>query len=200
MKTENKMLMQQARETLAGKWGVTIGVSFVYLAITIIVRAPHKIGSILGFLISGPMAIGLSTFFLAFSRKQTASIHQLFVGFNEFGRALLAYFLMVLFILLWALLLIVPGIVAALSYSQVFYILAEDKTISAKDALKKSKVIMNGNKKKLFYLSLRFLGWFLLCLLTVGIGFLWLLPYMCTTMAKFYDDILGKSVSPQQTA
>jgi len=195
MKTENKVLMQQARETLMGRWGLAIGVSFLYMLIMIVVQTPHKIGSILAFLISGPMAIGLSTFFLAFSRRQEASIHQLFVGFNEFGKALLAYFLMVLYILLWALLFIVPGIVAAFSYSQVFYILAEDKNISAKDALKKSKAMMYGNKKKLFYLILRFFGWFLLCILTAGIGFLWLVPYVNVATAKFYDDIKDKTAS-----
>jgi uncharacterized membrane protein len=199
MKKENKLLMQEARETLAGKWGLAMGVSFLYILIMVTVRAPHKAGEILAFFISGPMAIGLATFFLAFARRQEASIHQLFVGFNEFGRALLAYFLMVLFILLWSLLLIVPGIIAAFAYSQTFYILAEDKNISAQDAIKKSKAMMYGNKKKLFYLSLRFFGWFLLCILTAGIGFLWLMPYSSVTMAKFYDDISKQSVLPSTT-
>ena len=193
MKKENVVLMKEARETLAGNWGLPMGICFLYMLIVAIVGSPHKIGSLLSFLISGPMMLGLATFSLAYARKQEANISQLFVGFNEFGRALLAYFLMVLFILLWALLLIVPGIIAALSYSQMFFILAEDKTIKAGNAMKKSKMMMNGNKKKLFYLSLRFLGWALLSVLTLGIGFLWLFPYIQITMAKFYDDIKSSS-------
>ena len=194
MKKENVVLMKEARETLAGNWGLAIGVCFLYVLITLVVGSPKRIGSLLSFLISGPMMIGLATFSLAYARKQEATLAQLFVGFKEFARALLAYFLMVLFIILWSLLLIVPGIIAALSYSQTFFILAEDKTIKAADALKKSKAMMNGNKKKLFYLSLRFLGWGILCIFTFGIGFLWLVPYVQITMAKFYDDLKS---SPQ---
>ncbi len=195
MKTENVVLMREAREALAGKWGLAVGGCFLYMLIIIVVGSPHKIGSLFSFLISGPMMIGLMTFSLSLARKQEATISQLFVGFNEFGKALFAYFWMVLFILLWTLLLIIPGIIAALSYSQTFFILAEDKTIGVREAVRKSKAMMNGNKKKLFFLGLRFFGWLLLCILTLGIGFLWLVPYVQTTMAKFYDDISGKSVS-----
>ena len=163
------------------------------MLVKVVAGAPRKLGGLLGFVIGGPMVLGLSTFSLAFSRRQEASVSQLFGGFNEFGRAFVAYFLMVLFIILWALLLIIPGIIAALSYSQTFFILAEDKVISGGDALKKSKAMMMGNKKKLFYLCWRFFGWFLLSLLTCGIGFLWLVPYMQITMAKFYDDVSGKT-------
>lgn len=191
--------MQEARETLTGKWGLAVGFCFLYALILIIVASPEDVGPALQFIIGGPLLIGLSTFSLALSRRQEASIHQLFVGFNEFIRAFVAYFLMVLFILLWALLLIVPGIIAALAYSQTFYILAEDKNISARDAIRKSKAMMYGHKKKLFYLNLRFIGWFLLCILTAGIGFLWLLPYVCVTKAKFYDDISKQPVTPSTT-
>jgi uncharacterized membrane protein len=193
MKKENAVLMKEARETLAGNWGLAIGVCFLYMLIEIIVRSTHKVGPVLSILISGPMLLGISTFALAFSRKQQASVHQLFVGFSEFLRALYAYLLKMLFIILWTLLLIVPGIIAALSYSQTFFILAEDKTISPSDAIKKSKAMMMGNKMKLFRLGLAFFGWFLLSILTLGIGFLWLVPYIQITMAKFHDDISPKA-------
>ena len=189
--------MREAREALSGKWGLAVGVCLLYMVILIVVRAPHKVfGPILSLLISGPMTLGLATFSLTLSRRQTASVSQLFAGFNEFVRALVAYLLMVLFILLWFLLLIVPGIIAGLAYSQTFYILADDKSIKPREAIRKSKAMMYGHKKKLFYLGLRFLGWVLLCILSAGIGFLWLIPYIQITMAKFYDDISGKTVVP----
>jgi uncharacterized membrane protein len=72
-----------------------------------------------------------------------------------------------------------------------FYILADDPGIKPQDALKKSKSMMDGYKLKLFYLCLRFFLLALLCILTLGIGFLWLIPYVHVTMAKFYDDIRG---------
>ena len=70
-----------------------------------------------------------------------------------------------------------------------FFIIAEDSSISAIDALKKSRKMMDGHKMDYFFLSLRFLGLAILCLLTLGIGFLWLIPYMYVTNAKFYDLI-----------
>lgn len=196
MQKENVVLMKEAREALSGKWGVAVGGYFLYMLVTCGVGAFHKAGGILGFLITGPMVLGMAAFSLTLARGKEASIAQLFSGFNEFIRALLAYLLMVVFILLWALLLIIPGIIAAFSYSQTFYILSEDKSISARDAIKKSKAMMMGNKKKLFYLSLRFLGWAILCVFTFGIGFLWLMPYVQVTMAKFYDDISKKPTEP----
>ena len=197
MATENVELMKQARESLVGKWGIAVGGCFLYVLMVIIIGSPKDIGPALQFIVGGPLLIGLSMFTLSLSRRQEVSIHQLFLGFNEFVRAFVAYFLMVLFILLWMLLLIVPGIVAGFAYSQTFFILAEDKNISARDALKKSKTMMYGHKKKLFYLTLRFFGWFLLCLMTLGVGLLWVLPYFYVTKAKFYDDIVGKSVQPE---
>lgn len=200
MQKENVVLMQEARETLAGNWGLAVGVSFLYIFITMVAGSPDDIGPVLKLLIDGPMLLGLSVFSLALARKQEASISQLFVGFNEFVRILVAYVLMVVFILLWSLLLIVPGIIAALSYSQTFFILAEDKSIKPRDAINKSKAMMLGNKKKLFYLILRFFGWFLLGILSLGIGFLWIMPYFQVTMAKFYDDISGKTVAENTTS
>lgn len=196
--TENKQLMEQARDTLKGKWGIAVGFFFVYALITIVVSSPDDIGPVLAFVIDGPLFIGLSLFSLALARRQETSMSQLFVGFNDFARAFMANLLVAVFVILWALLLIVPGIIAALAYSQTFFILAEDKSISARDAIKKSKAMMDGHKKKLFYLMLRFFGWLLLCILTLGIGLLWLLPYIYVTMAKFYDEVSGKSV-PQNT-
>jgi uncharacterized membrane protein len=102
---------------------------------------------------------------------------------------------MVLFIVLWLLLLIIPGIIAAISYSMTFYILADDKSIKPMEAIDKSKKMMDGYKWKYFFLCLRFFGWALLCILTLGIGFLWLIPYINVSIAKFYDDVKENPVN-----
>jgi uncharacterized membrane protein len=195
MQKENIVLMQEAREALKDKWGLAVGGFFLYMLISIVAGSPDDIGPFLALFIDGPLLVGLSVFSLALARKQEASISQLFIGFNDFLRSFVTYLLMFLFILLWALLLIVPGIIAALAYSQTFFILAEDKSIKPRDAINKSKNMMLGNKKKLFYLILRFFGWFLLGILSLGIGFLWILPYFQVTMAKFFDDISGKNIA-----
>jgi len=187
--TENVVLMKQAREALSGKWGIAIGAFLVYILIVISIQIIPIFGAIASVFITGPMSLGLAIFSLNLSRSQDAKLEQIFEGFNRFGVSLVAYLLMVLFILLWMLLLIIPGIIAALSYSMTFYILAEDNSIGAMEAIDKSKKMMDGYKWKYFCLGLRFLGWALLCILTLGIGFLWLVPYMQVSMANFYDDI-----------
>lgn len=199
MSTANTVLMQQARESLAGKWGPAIGAFVVYMLIMIAVQLIPFAGPIISLLIGGPMAIGLATYSLALAREEDANINQLFDGFNKFGLALAAYFLMLVFIVLWMLLLIIPGIIAALSYSMTFYIIADDESIDAMEAIDKSKAMMDGYKWKYFCLALRFVGWALLCVLTFGVGFLWLMPYIQVTNAKFYEDVKANYLS-QQTA
>ena len=192
MKTENLVLMQMARKSLKDKWGLAIGTFVVYMLIIGAIQTTTEFFPLVGLLllaISGPMALGIAIFSINISRNQDARLEQIFQGFNNFNTSLGAYLLMLLFTLLWTLLLIIPGIIAVLSYSMTFYILADDNSIGAMEAINKSKKMMNGYKWKYFCLGLRFIGWSLLCILTLGIGFLWLLPYMQVSMVKFYDDI-----------
>ncbi len=197
MKTENVVLMQMARESLKGKWGLAIGTLVVYLLIAVVLRIIPIVGPIASLIISGPCALGFAVFSLSISRNQDAKLEQIFQGFNNFGTALGAYLLMNLFALLWMLLLIIPGYIAAISYSMTFYILADDNSIGAMDAIDKSKKMMDGYKWKFFCLNLRFLGWALLCGLTLGIGFLWLIPYMRVSSVKFYDDVKANSLTTE---
>jgi uncharacterized membrane protein len=194
MVTENAILMQQARESLKGKWGLVIGTFLVYILIISAIQIIPFVGAIITLFIGGPFALGLAIFSLTISRNQEASLEQIFKGFNNFGTSLGAYLLMVLFVILWMLLLIVPGIIAALSYSMTFFIIADDSTIGPMDAIDKSKKMMYGYKWKYFCLNLRFLGWALLCILTLGIGLLWLIPYIQISLAKFYDDVKANSM------
>jgi uncharacterized membrane protein len=129
-------------------------------------------------------------FYLHYTRRGTPALDMLFVGFRYFGKALALYFLMLLFVLLWMLLLIIPGIIAGFSYSQAWYLLANDPSLGAMEAIGRSKAMMQGHKGRLFCLALRFIGWGLLCVLTLGIGLLWLVPYMSTSMACFHNDLL----------
>lgn len=187
MKTENNVLMAQARGVLEGNWGVAVGATAVFMLVSIVAGMVPLGGLIIG----GPMAFGIATFFLALSRKQTPILNDLFKGFTYFLNTLVAMLLIAVYTFLWALLLIIPGIIAALSYSQTFFILVEHPTMSASDAIAKSKAMMDGYKWKYFCLGLRFIGWAILCIFTFGIGFLFLAPYMQVTFAKFYDDIKG---------
>ena len=197
MHTENIRLMRAARESIKGKWGLAILTFFIYTLLTTTSGSTRSHGSmltlssILTLIIGGPLALGAAIFSLSMSRGKEARLEQIFQGFNNFSTAFSAYLLVILYVLLWALLLIVPGIIAALGYSMTFYIVADDPLIKPQDALKKSKSMTDGYKLILFYLWLRFFLLALLCILTLGIGFFWLIPYVHVTMAKFYDDIKG---------
>jgi uncharacterized membrane protein len=189
METTNRDLMQQAREVLKGRWGLAVGGTVIVLILSALIKVIPIVGWIGSLIIGGPLGLGTAAFFLSLSRRRDAQLFQLFEGFQDFTRALVTYLLMILFILLWTFLFIIPGIVAAFSYSQTFFILAENPQMESMDVLRKSKTLMKGNRWKLFCLLWRFFGWVLLGILSLGIGFLWIIPYLITTSARFYDDL-----------
>ena len=189
MKNQNIAFMRSAKESLHDKWGIAAGVSVVLMIILTLVNGIPKVGPILSIIIGGAFTLGYAIFILTISRAGEPHFEQLFEGFRDFERSTITYLLMTLYVLLWTLLLIIPGIIAAISYSMTFYILADDKNIKPGDALRKSKVLMDGHKLQLFYLGLRFIGWGILSIITFGIGFIWLMPYMQVTFAKFYDEL-----------
>ncbi len=189
MKTANKTLMSEALESLKGKWAQAVYLVFVYGIFTLFLKLTPILGGLISLIVSGPIALGFAIFWLNISRGKEAKVLQVLEPFNTWWRAVKAYLLLIIYILLWTLLLIIPGIIAAFSYAMTYYILADDKDIGVNAAIDKSKEMMKGNKWKLFCLYLRFIGWALLCVLTLGIGFLWLVPYVSVSLAKFYDDI-----------
>lgn len=98
-------------------------------------------------------------------------------------------FLMKLLTALWALLMIIPGIVKMYSYAMTPFILEEYPELTASESIHRSRLMMRGHKFDLFWLQLSFFGWFLLCLFTAGIGFLWLKPYYNTALSGFYQEV-----------
>ena len=195
MKTENVVLMKMASESLKGKWGLAIGTFVVYFMIVGAIQVIPVAGPIISLFIAGPMAVGAAIFSLSIARNQETRLEYIFQGFKNYGTILGAYLLMIVFVVLWTLLLIIPGIIAGLSYAMTFYILADDNTIGAMEAIDKSKKMMDGYKWKYFCLCLRFLAWALLCLLTLGVGFLWLIPYMQVSAANFYEDVKANQLT-----
>ena len=197
--TENVQLMRDAKAALSGKWGYAALGTLVYVVIAGIVSVVSYIpfiGWVAPLLLLGAVELGYTHFIISIKgEKDDMKIDTLFVGFQDFARALVTYLLMTIFIFLWMLLLIVPGIIMAIAYSMTFFIIAEDKNIGGYEAIKKSKQMMYGYKWKYFCLSLRFLGWALLACLTFGIGLFWLIPYMQSTFYNFYLDIKNNPIA-----
>jgi len=115
----------------------------------------------------------------------------LFSRFNCFGKAIGLSIVIGIKIWLWSLLFIIPGIIAWYRHSMAFYVMAEHPEIGVIDAIEESKRLMAGNKASLFILSLSFIGWRLLCILTCGVGFVFLIPYTNAATAAFYLRVSG---------
>lgn len=188
--TLNRDLMQQARECLRGKWHTAAGVFLVFALIMIVMQSLPGLGVVIALLLTGPLMLGVARYTLSLARNEEVRLGMLFAGFDDFVRALLAYLLTTIYIILWSLLLIIPGIMAALAYAMVYFILLDHPGMGANAAITESRRIMNGNRWKLFCLGFRFLGWVLLAVfLTFGIGMLWVYPYMQVAFARFYEEI-----------
>lgn len=188
----NDRIYLEAKEAMDGQWGIAAGGTFLVTIFSVLASSIPGIGDLISLIIAGPLALGYAMFIITLSKRDNPQIEQLFKGFNDFIRSLATYFLMVIFILLWSLLLIVPGIMKAYSYTMTFYILAEDSEIQTMDALKKSEEMMYGNRMRLFGLQLKFLGWAILALFTLGIGYFWLAPFASTAQYRFYQDLKGE--------
>lgn len=182
----NSKLRSDAREQLSGAWGGPILACLLY---SIITGSTGGTGGILTLIIGGPLELGLAGYFLLAKRKQSPQMEDLFKGFRNFERALVLYIVRTVFVLLWSLLFIIPGIIAALRYSMATYILYDNPELSGMEALNKSREIMEGRKGKLFGLYFSFIGWAILCIFTLGIGYLWLFPYIKASEANFYEDL-----------
>lgn len=194
---ENREIRAMAREQLKGNWGTPILAGLIYFLIVGGGGAIPFVGFLISLAITGPMTVGMNCYFLRFGRGQQARLEDVLAGFNIFSTALITHLLRSLFVFLWALLLIVPGIVAAYRYSMVYYILVDWPEMGAKEAIDRSKALMDGLKMKLFLLDLSFIGWALLCILTLGIGFLWFVPYASLSRARFYEEFVRGRVEPE---
>ncbi len=200
----NALLMKKARESLKGHWGKAIVVFIVTCVISVI--------PVIGFFLAGLLAAGMSRFFLKLIRTGKGEVEDLFEKTGLFLPALTAVLITALILAAatavpallamnfmrtemtgLALLCMFFGILICLYfqvlYSMIFFILADGRSAGGREAVRKSARWMKNHFWKYAGLQFRFTGWMLLCILTLGIGFLWLGPYMTTSQARFYEGI-----------
>lgn len=198
MLMENCELRAAARKSLTNNWGMAVVVTLVYSIIVGAASSIPFVGSLVSVFVGIPVMWGLTVLFLGHFRGGQLEVGSLFDGFKDYGRILGTMVLVNVYTFLWTLLLIIPGIIKAYSYGMTAYILKDEPELTFNGAIEKSMQMMEGNKMKLFMLDLSFIGWALLAILTVGIGFLWLIPYMQESRAAFYEDLKKNSVTPVQ--
>ncbi len=160
-----------------------IGILFVCQLIISLITA---IAAPVGFLIAPSFALSTIMIYIALAQNVRPLVGDVWKGFNFFGKALWLTIITGVFTFLWSLLFIIPGIVKGYAYMMAPYILADNPSMTAREALKESKRLTDGNKGELFVLMLSFIGWCLLVPLTLGLIIIWLAPYANATLANYY--------------
>jgi uncharacterized membrane protein len=206
-----------ARNNLSGKWKTAVWVGFLATLLggsltgsssslnidaETIAQLPESVqsvflmllylGMILGlvqFLIGGVIRQGYVIFLLKQHDGQNPDTRDLFSQFHDFSRGFLLALLQGIFTFLWTLLFIIPGIIAAYRYAMAPFIMAENPDMRPREALRASSQLMDGHKWELFCLGFSFIGWTFLAVLTLGIGGLWLNPYVNAAYTAFYRNI-----------
>lgn len=186
----NKEIRRAARYALKGNWTQAVLTTLVF---TLVAAAAGSI-PLAGLLVVCPLAFGFSLCFLRLVRGEDSSemVGDQFKVFSNYGRFLGVSLLYTLYIFLWTLLLIIPGIIKCYAYAMTPYVAYDHPELDADDCIHESRMMMKGNKWKLFCLDLSFIGWFILCLFSLGIGFLWLQPYVEASHAKFYEELKAR--------
>ncbi len=187
-----------ARAALKGNWTTAVLGCIVAMGIMSLGSTIPVLGSIVVLLLSGAISLGLTSLFMAIIRnEEKKSVNMVFDYCRDFSKPFLATLLMGLYILLWILIPIVGifiAIVKSYSYSMTYYLMRDDASLTANEAITKSREIMNGHKWRFFCLQFSFIGWSLLSVLTLGIGFIWLIPYTEAASAAFYEEIKPETI------
>lgn len=143
-------------------------------------------------LLSALFTFGIISFSLKISRNEEVTYKELFSKTNLWLFFILVTLLVGIFVSLWSLLLIIPGIIAGYAYRMVYFVKLDNPDIGVLEAISKSKEIMRGHKLDLFILQLSFIGWIILGAFTLGILYIWLIPYMTITECNFYNSIISE--------
>jgi len=183
---------QRARAALGGRifgniWLMALLAGAIVAAAISIVSATF-IGTIL---VYGPLYVGYAAIMLKLARgRGEVDIADSVKGFvTGFVDNLLLGLISMIKVFLWSLLLVIPGIMKAYSYSMIYYVKNDHPAFTWKECLAASEQMMRGKRLNLFFLDLSFLGWILLMPFTFGLGILWLAPYMEQSHAQFYESV-----------
>lgn len=191
---DRKQLKAKGKAMLSGNLGMLIVCLAVVGAAESLVGLLNyyvdaRLGGVLSILVSGPLSLGVTCVYWDMSRNGRADVSKMAEGFSKLGDSILLSVLIGLFTFLWSLLLIVPGIIASIRYSQAWYVMADNPGMSAREALDRSKELMDGHKMEYFVLCLSFLPWTLFGAVTCGFGFLYVIPYMNATFTEYYSEL-----------
>ena len=178
----------------AAKSQIQGNIGMIFL-ITLIISLITSVASFAAWLVAPAFTMSLYMIYLKMIDGQRPKVENAFDGFSLFGKALWLDIITGFFIIMWMMLLIIPGFVKAYAYSLAPYILAENPEMTAREALRESKRLTYGYKMSLFVLELSFFWWAMLGVITCGIAFIYVIPYMSATRANAYKKIVEESTN-----
>ena len=190
---DRMVLKLAAKDQIRGNIG-TIFIAYVICAVIGgALSAIPAIGAILGFSAYAVFGFGMLLIIYDITAGVKPDVTRVFDGIKLYNwlNIILTYFISSVFVALWSLLFVIPGIVKSISYSMAPYILVENPDMQPMDAINASKAMMNGHKTDYFVLMLSFIPWMLLCAVTFGIAGIYVIPYMETTFFNFYYSVRG---------
>ncbi len=190
-------LKAMAKAQIKGKIGILFLITLIVGLVGGALSLIPAVGSIATLVLTPAFTLSLTRVYLNVIKGAKPEVGDAFSGFDDFWAAFKVNFLVGLYTFLWSLLFVIPGIIKGFSYSMSMYVLAENKGMSARECIERSKQMTEGHKMELFVLGLSFIGWALLGTLTFGILYIWLMPYMQATYANAYNLLRG---IPQEEA
>ena len=211
----NQYYKNEALSALRGNWANALVATIILVALALFFSSNDAINSyyqrivinpFIGYSLSFislfvllPLAVGYSNSMrvLLETGDNRLANNSFSLGFGNWLHVVWGMILSTIYIFLWTLLLIIPGIIKSYSYALTPYILVEHPEMSANEAIEESMRLMDGHKFDLFYLQLSFIGWAILSILSLGLGFFWLIPYQMTAQAAFYRDIKNEAMPLQ---
>lgn len=182
-------LKAAAKLQIKGNIGMLFLCSLIIFGIALACGFIPMVGSLASFLVTPSLSIGVCMIYLGLTEGKKAEVGTLFQGFQAFGKSIWLSVLVAVFTFLWSLLFVIPGIIKSYSYAMAYYVLADNPEMTAREALRESKEIMHGHKWELFVLQLSFILWHLLGVITLGLAYIYVVPYMSASTANFYQKI-----------
>lgn len=173
--------------------GETANGIFEYVGFTIYI-IPNIYYSLISLIMSIPLPYSFIIIAKKVYYKEEPQFKDLLSGFKKFIRVFLLMLLQMVYVFLWTLLLIIPGIIKTFSYSMALYIAIDNPELSVNQCISRSKKIMSGYKWNYFCLAFSYLGWILLSILTLGILLLWVMPKMQQANYLFYLKVSRKGL------
>ena len=163
------------------------GVTTVY---PVVIPVAAYVASILTFVFAGSMEWGMVSNSAKMFRGEKADFKTGFSGLQKFWAAFSVYILKYIYVYLWSILFVIPGLVKTYSYACAMFIKQENPNLGANDCITKSRALMDGHKMRLFLYDLWFAIVMILAMIfTLGIGLIWLIPYYYQTRYNFYQNI-----------